>query len=71
MAKPKDNINRRIEAVWSNIGLGNADAESIEKFVDDYERAMNTAAFAANNKGKKKFKDVLAAEEKKVEEKKE
>ena len=70
MAKPKDNINRRIEAVWSNIGLGNADAERIGEFVEDYERAMNTAAFAAHNKGKKKFKDVLAKAEEKVEEKK-
>ena len=70
MAKRKDNINRRIEAVWSNIGMGNADAESITEFVENYERAMNTAAFAANNKGKKKFKDVLAKTEKKVEEEK-
>ena len=70
MAKPKDNINRRIEAVWSNIGLGNADAERVSEFVQDYERAMNTAAFASHNTGKKKFKDVLAKEEKKVEEEK-
>jgi len=70
MAKPKDNINRRIEAVWSNIGMGNADAEKIQQMVEDYERAMNTAAFAANNTGKKKFKDVLAATQKKVEEEK-
>ena len=70
MAKQKDNINRRIEAVWNNIGLGNADAESIEKFVEDYERAMNTADFASHNTGKKKFKDVFAAVQKKDEEKK-
>jgi len=70
MAKPKDNINRRIEAVWSNIGLGNTEPEKIQQMVDDYERAMSTAEFASHNTGKKKFKDVLSAAEKKVEEEK-
>jgi len=69
MAKPRDNINRRIEAVWSNIGMGNADPEAIQQFVEDYQRAMDTADFASHNKGKKKFKDVLAETEKKVEKK--
>jgi hypothetical protein len=68
MAKPRDNINRRIEAVWSNIGMGNADAERIQQFVEDYQRAMDTAAFASKNKGKKKFQNVLAETEKKLEE---
>ena len=71
MAKSRDNINRRIEAVWSNIGLGNADAEKVQQFVEDYEKAMDTAEFASHNTGKKKFKDVLAKAEKKVDEKKE
>ena len=70
MAKRPDNINRRVEAVWSNIGLGNADAEKITQIVEDYERAMNTAEFASHNTGKKKFKDVFAAVQKKGEEKK-
>jgi len=70
MAKPKDNINRRIEAVWSNIGLGNADAERIQQQVEDYERAMSDADFASHTTGKKKFKDVLATVQKKVEEEK-
>ena len=70
MAKPRDNINRRIEAVWSNVGLGNTEPEKIQQMVEDYERAMNTAVFASHNTGKKKFKDVLSSAEKKVEEKK-
>jgi hypothetical protein len=70
MAKRKDNINRRVEAVWANIGLGNADAEKITQIVEDYERAMNTADFAKNNTGKKNFKDVFASVQKKGEEKK-
>ena len=70
MAKPRDNINRRIEAVWSNIGLGNTDPERVQQQVEDYERAMSTADFASHNTGKKKFKDVLAAAQKKVEKEK-
>lgn len=66
MAKRRDNINRRVEAVWSNIGLGNADAEKIVQMVEDYERAMNTADFASHNTGKKKFQDVLKTVQKKA-----
>ena len=66
----KGEKQNRIEGVWSNIGLGNADPERIVQIVEDYERAMTTADFARTNTGKKKFKDVLAAEENKPEEKK-
>ena len=66
----KDDKQQRIEGVFSNIGLGNSDAESVAEIVEAYNRAMSTADFARNNTGKKKFKDALAAAENKVEEKK-
>ena len=59
----KGEKNQRIEAVFSNIGLGNTDPERITQIVEDYERAMASADFARHNTGKKKFKDVLAANE--------
>jgi hypothetical protein len=66
----KDEKQQRIEAVFSNIGLGNSDAESVAEIVEAHQRAMSTADFARKNTGKKKFKDVLASAENKVEEKK-
>ena len=66
----KDEKQQRIEAVFSNIGLGNSDAERVAEIVEAYNRAMSTADFARNNTGEKKFKDVLAAVENKVEENK-
>jgi len=65
-----DEKQQRIEGVFSNIGLGNSDAESVEQIVDAYNRAMSDADFARNNTGKKNFKDVLTAAENKVEEEK-
>jgi hypothetical protein len=65
-----DDKQQRIEAVFSNIGLGNSDAESVAEIVDNYNQAMSNADFARNNTGKKKFKDVLASAENKVEENK-
>jgi hypothetical protein len=65
----KDEKQQRIEAVFSNIGLGNADPERITQIVEEYERAMTSAEFARTNTGKKKFKDVLAAAENQPEKK--
>ncbi len=65
----KDEKQQRIEGVFSSIGLGNSSAERVAQIVEDYEHAMSTADFARHNTKKKKFKDVLAAAENKVEEK--
>jgi hypothetical protein len=66
----KDEKQQRIEAVFANMGLGNADAERIVQIVEDYERAMTTADFVRTNTHKKKFKDVLAKNAAESEEKK-
>ena len=66
----KDEKQQRIEAVFSNIGLGNTDPERIAQIVEDYDKAMTSADFARTNTHKKKFKDVLAAAQSKPDEKK-
>ena len=48
----KDDKQQRIEGVFSNIGLGNSDAERVAEIVEAYNRAMSTADFARNNTGK-------------------
>ncbi len=74
----KREYDRKIEAVFQNVGMGNTNPEKIMEIIENYERAMITADTIRNRKGKK-FKDVLLSaetkspedtEEKKVEDEK-
>ena len=61
MTVPKDEIFQRIEGVFGNTGLGNADPEKIVEIQEAYERAMAQADLLKNQKKRKgkKFKSVL------------
>jgi hypothetical protein len=58
MPKDWDEGNKRIEGIFGQIGLGNQDPEKLAEFVDDFEKAMNTAEQSGKKTGVK-FKDVM------------
>jgi hypothetical protein len=58
MPKDWDEGNKRIEGIFGQIGLGNQDPEKLAEFVDDFEKAMNTAEQSKKRTGLK-FKDVM------------
>jgi hypothetical protein len=58
MPKDNDEGNKRIEGIFGQIGLGNIDPERINEFIENYERAMQTADAVRNRTGKT-FDEVL------------
>ena len=58
MPKDKDEGNKRVEGVFSQIGLGNLDPERILEIQEEYERSMALADFMRSKKGRK-FSDAL------------
>ncbi len=58
MPKDWDEGNKRIEGIFGQIGLGNQDPEKLSEFLDEFEKAMNTAEQTGKRTGLK-FKDVI------------
>jgi len=58
MPKDWDEGNKRIEGIFGQIGLGNQDPEKLSEFLDDFEKAMNTAEQSKKRTGLK-FKDAM------------
>ena len=58
MPKDWDEGNKRIEGIFGQIGLGNQDPEKLSEFLDEFEKAMNTAEQTGRRTGLK-FKDVI------------
>jgi hypothetical protein len=61
MPKDRDEGNKRIEAFFGQIGLGNIDPERISELIEAHERSIETASQVKRRTGKK-FKDVLDTE---------
>ena len=59
MPKDWDEGNKRIEGIFGQIGLGNQDPEKIPNFIEEYEKAMNTAEVVRGKKKNLKFEDVI------------
>ena len=53
-----EDLPKRIEAVFERLGLGNADPEKIQEFLEHYDQAMSAADRIRSRKGLK-FDEIL------------